>query len=39
MCVYNVFSLQVYEVDCAVADPGGGSGEGGLSIQMVGSCS
>ena len=23
MCVYNVFSLQVYEVDCAVADPGG----------------
>ena len=28
MCVYNVFGLQVYEVDCAVADPVGGGREG-----------
>ena len=35
MCVYNVFSLQVYEVDCAVADPEGG-GRGGRVVNTNG---
>ena len=38
MCVYNVFSLQVHEVDCAVADPGGGErvvNTNGGELQLI----
>ena len=38
MCVYNVFSLQVYEVDCSVADPGGGGevvNTNGGELQLI----